>query len=135
MIVLLRMFKCVIMFLKITTILNIFMSHFFFMALFCLQKVLACRKKLMEYDRTELAASEGHIAETVREEPGTEALFSKCYGCCSATTEHCLVLLRALAVNPTSRSMFAKIGLVHELMENNLRRGMPQVMYLSIYIV
>lgn len=37
---------------------------------------------------------------------------NKCYGCATAATEHCLTLLRALALNKTSRQTLCSYGLV-----------------------
>lgn len=48
---------------------------------------------------------------------------TKCYGCASAVTEHCITLLRALATNPALRHILVSQGLVRELFDYNLRRG------------
>lgn len=48
---------------------------------------------------------------------------NRCYGCSTAATEHCLTLLRALALNPTTRKVLCSEGLIQELVWNNLRKG------------
>lgn len=53
---------------------------------------------------------------------------SRCYGCSSAATEHCLTLLRALALNPKTRELLCSKGLIQDLLSNNLRKGSTQVM-------
>lgn len=48
---------------------------------------------------------------------------NRCYGCSTAATEHCLTLLRALALNPMTRQVLCSKGLIQELVWNNLRKG------------
>lgn len=48
---------------------------------------------------------------------------NRCYGCSTAATEHCLTLLRALALNPVTRQVLCSEGLIQELVWNNLRKG------------
>lgn len=48
---------------------------------------------------------------------------TKCYGCASAVTEHCITLLRALATNAAIRHILVSQGLIRELFDYNLRRG------------
>lgn len=50
-------------------------------------------------------------------------IHSRCYGCSTAATDHCLTILRALAHNPVTRQVLCAEGLVQELVWNNLRRG------------
>ena len=47
----------------------------------------------------------------------------RCFGCASASVEHCLALLRALATRPKTRSLLCREGLIRQLLEYNLRRG------------
>lgn len=54
-------------------------------------------------------------------------LNGRCYGCASAATEHCLTLLKALAGHTPSRLALCKLGLIKELVENNLRKGTVQM--------
>ncbi|XP_066906272.1 E3 ubiquitin-protein ligase UBR4 [Halyomorpha halys] len=97
-----------------------------------IQKVLACRSKLVAYDRSQLEGAmpggygynfpiSGEVA------PYSVPVQTKCYGCALSATEHCLILLRALSVNSKSRQLLCNHGLVQELVEHNLRRGTTQV--------
>lgn len=61
----------------------------------------------------------------------TESIQGKCYGCATSATEHCLILLRALAVNSKSRVALCNHGLVQELVQNNLRMGTLQVITIT----
>lgn len=97
-----------------------------------LQKVLASRKELLEYDRRE---HDSHGGVCVTPTPSPRASSSKfalspgtpgpslsrslsvlsgikaiagCYGCASAATEHCVTLLRALAMVPSTREMLVE---------------------------
>lgn len=51
---------------------------------------------------------------------------SRCYGCSLAAAEHCLTLLRALAMTPKARQMLCEKNLIQELVWNNLRKGTVQ---------
>ncbi|XP_051158982.1 E3 ubiquitin-protein ligase UBR4 isoform X2 [Leptopilina boulardi] len=96
-----------------------------------IQKVLACRRELVAYDRNQRGQSvmQYHQASTsdgsVRDEIAPNA--GRCYGCASAATEHCLTLLRALATNQAAREVLCKHGLIQELVEHNLRKGTIQM--------
>ncbi|XP_071445233.1 E3 ubiquitin-protein ligase UBR4 isoform X2 [Hetaerina americana] len=115
-----------------------------------IQRVLACRRELVAYDRnqrdlhmgrgsvgagsrtpsaaggptcvSEDTPSAGSATVTAPVKPG-----GRCYGCAISATEHCLTLLRALASEPKAREVLCSKGLVTELVENNLRRGSVQV--------
>ena len=50
---------------------------------------------------------------------------STCFGCGSASTEHTITLLRALAFQPTTRCVLITHKLIRELVEVNLRAGSP----------
>ncbi|XP_014258727.1 E3 ubiquitin-protein ligase UBR4 isoform X2 [Cimex lectularius] len=98
-----------------------------------IQKVLACRSKLVSYDRSQLEQS-GSLSQSTdisQSEPSldmsSDPVQGKCYGCAFSATEHCLILLRALAHNPKSRQVLCSKGLIQELVQNNLRRGTTQV--------
>ena len=97
-----------------------------------IQRVLACRRELVAYDRNQRGQSviQCHQASTsdgsVRDEPIAPNV-GRCYGCASAATEHCLTLLRALATNTAAREVLCKQGLIQELVEHNLRKGTVQV--------
>lgn len=105
-----------------------------FMYLSCsLQRVLACRRELVAYDRNQRDQSVGGLASSISmlslSEPPP---IGRCYGCASAATEHCLTLLRALAASPASRQTLCAQGLIAELLDNNLRRGTVQVSLFGI---
>ncbi|XP_022919909.2 E3 ubiquitin-protein ligase UBR4 isoform X2 [Onthophagus taurus] len=102
-----------------------------------IQRVLVSRKELIAYDRRH-KDSEAILETTTTEEPGpsditTQPLSvisrssSRCYGCSSAATEHCLTLLRALALNPKTRELLCSKGLIQDLLWNNLRKGSTQL--------
>ncbi|XP_061383112.1 E3 ubiquitin-protein ligase UBR4 isoform X4 [Danaus plexippus] len=101
-----------------------------------IQKVLACRKELVAYDRTQseqqkgdtlpvyaglLQNYDGDVTKVVRAECG-----GGCYGCSVACAEQCLTLLRALASQREHRARLCRFGLVRELVQHNLHRGTPQ---------
>ena len=97
--------------------------------LFCfLQRVLACRRELVAYDRNQrdqsVSSTAGSVGMLSLSEPPP---VGHCYGCASAATEHCLTLLRALAASTASRQTLCAQGLIAELLDNNLRRGTVQV--------
>ncbi|XP_077538894.1 E3 ubiquitin-protein ligase-like protein poe isoform X3 [Haemaphysalis longicornis] len=110
------------------------------------QKVLASRKELVEYEhkqkdgRTALASAATPTltaAQPVRGErpsPGSLTMpasnkqsSGRCYGCASAAVEHCITLLRALATSVPYRQLLCERGLIGELVEHNLRQGWSQV--------
>uniref|UniRef100_UPI00358DF698 E3 ubiquitin-protein ligase UBR4 n=1 Tax=Myxine glutinosa TaxID=7769 RepID=UPI00358DF698 len=106
-----------------------------------LQKVLASRKELVEYDaqQHEVATRSSRTTPTptptqtptsppsnslATRSPGQSTASSRCcYGCSAAVTEHCVTLLRALATNIAMRNLLVEQGLLRELFEWNLRRG------------
>lgn len=101
-----------------------------------IQRVLACRRELVAYDRNQRDQSvasrppSGQASTSgegsAREESAPAPPVGRCYGCASAATEHCLTLLRALATNAAAREVLCKQGLIQELVENNLRKGTVQ---------
>jgi E3 ubiquitin-protein ligase UBR4 len=93
-----------------------------------LQRVLACRRELVAYDRNQRDQNVGGSASAISMLPLSEPPpIGRCYGCASAATEHCLTLLRALAASAASRQTLCAQGLIAELLDNNLRRGTVQV--------
>lgn len=88
-----------------------------------IQKVQACRRELVAYDRSQM------------DQPMTSSDMqndhlvphNRCYGCALASTEQCLTLLRAMASNMDCRIGLCNQGLVEELAQNNLRRGTAQI--------
>uniref|UniRef100_A0A1X7SMH9 E3 ubiquitin-protein ligase UBR4-like domain-containing protein n=2 Tax=Amphimedon queenslandica TaxID=400682 RepID=A0A1X7SMH9_AMPQE len=104
-----------------------------------IQSVLASRRELVAYDINKLHS--GKVSPT--SEPATPltpisgegSAFSlsspvstaplsegNCFGCASATLEHCITVLKALAFKPETRKLMKK-DLIEELMEFNLRTG------------
>ena len=49
----------------------------------------------------------------------------RCFGCSSASTEHCITMLKALSFKPQTRKLLVKQNIIRELMEFNLRSGGP----------
>ncbi|XP_032676900.1 protein purity of essence isoform X4 [Odontomachus brunneus] len=97
-----------------------------------IQRVLACRKELVAYDRNQRgqSSSQSSYGMSVSDVTKDETIVSpvgRCYGCASAATEHCLTLLRALATNSVARDVLCKQGLIQELVEHNLRKGTVQM--------
>ncbi|CAG03215.1 unnamed protein product [Tetraodon nigroviridis] len=102
-----------------------------------IQKVLASRKELLEYDLQQREAATKSSRSSSSHQPTFTASqyralsvlgcghtsSTKCYGCASAVTGHCITLLRALATNPALRQILVHQGLIRELFEYNLRRG------------
>ncbi|KAI8429559.1 hypothetical protein MSG28_000181 [Choristoneura fumiferana] len=97
-----------------------------------IQKVLACRKELVAYDRSQSEQLKGDTlpvyAGLLQNYDGdlTKESGGGCYGCSLACAEHCLTLLRALASQPEHRTRLCRFGLVQELVQHNLHRGTPQ---------
>ncbi|XP_020299583.1 E3 ubiquitin-protein ligase UBR4 isoform X2 [Pseudomyrmex gracilis] len=99
-----------------------------------IQRVLACRKELVAYDRNQRGQTSGSSQsygttsanDVTKDEPIISPI-GRCYGCASAATEHCLTLLRALATNSVARDVLCKQGLIQELVEHNLRKGTVQM--------
>ncbi|XP_033375251.1 E3 ubiquitin-protein ligase UBR4 [Parus major] len=101
----------------------------------CSQKVFASRKELLEYDlqqreaATKSSQSSALPTFTASQYRALSVLgcghtsSTKCYGCASAVTEHCITLLRALATNAAIRHILVAQGLIRELFDYNLRRG------------
>lgn len=97
-----------------------------------IQRVLACRRELVAYDRNQRgqSSSQSYGTSSANDVTKDEAIVSpvgRCYGCASAATEHCLTLLRALATNSVARDVLCKQGLIQELVEHNLRKGTVQM--------
>uniref|UniRef100_A0A182FS89 Uncharacterized protein n=2 Tax=Anopheles albimanus TaxID=7167 RepID=A0A182FS89_ANOAL len=93
-----------------------------------IQKVQACRKELVAYDRSQqdIVSSVSQLRST-GEGGRPMVAMNKCYGCALASTEQCLTLLRAMASNMACRVGLCSQGLVEELATNNLRRGTAQL--------
>ncbi|XP_058454823.1 protein purity of essence [Malaya genurostris] len=91
-----------------------------------IQKVQACRRELVAYDRSQMDSPSGGTLAHASVLDKTVAM-NKCYGCALASTEQCLTLLRAMASNMQCRIGLCNQGLVQELAHNNLRRGTNQI--------
>lgn len=89
-----------------------------------IQKVQACRRELVAYDRSQV---DSLVTSTSDVQVENIVPHNRCYGCALASTEQCLTLLRAMAVNMECRTGLCKQGLVEELAQNNLRRGTTQI--------
>ncbi|RWS17081.1 E3 ubiquitin-protein ligase UBR4-like protein [Dinothrombium tinctorium] len=99
-----------------------------------IQKVLASRKELVDYDnrqREKNANPTGQGQGATRRDSKVIASLSsasgRCYGCASATTEHCITLLKALATVPKYLHILCNSGLLKELLNFNLRHGKGNV--------
>ncbi|CAH0600763.1 unnamed protein product [Chrysodeixis includens] len=97
-----------------------------------IQKVLACRKELVAFDRSQSELTKGDTlpvyAGLLQNYDGdvTKESGGGCYGCALACAEHCQTLLRALASQAEHRTRLCRFGLVQELVQHNLHRGTPQ---------
>lgn len=99
-----------------------------------IQRVLACRRELVAYDRNQRggqgSSQSSYGSSSANDVTKDETIVSpvgRCYGCASAATEHCLILLRALATKSVARDVLCKQGLIQELVEHNLRKGTVQM--------
>lgn len=111
-----------------------------------IQKVLACRKELVDYDRQQkeavlsgvasdspITSPQGMVTSVMHQsQPSVTTSIHKtrdshrpsnCYGCASAAVSHCITLLRALVTNATMRQILCSQGMIKELIDYNLRRG------------
>ncbi|KAF9412274.1 hypothetical protein HW555_009165 [Spodoptera exigua] len=95
-----------------------------------IQKVLACRKELVAFDRSQSELTKGDTlpvyAGLLQNYDGDVTKGGGCYGCALSCAEHCLTLLRALASQTEHRARLCRFGLVQELVQHNLHRGTPQ---------
>ncbi|KAL5011609.1 hypothetical protein ScPMuIL_010160, partial [Solemya velum] len=109
-----------------------------------IQKVLACRRELVEYDRQqrEVVAANSQTPISSPRDPVSTSTHAKevsscskprhdkdlsksvtCYGCASSAVELCITLLRALVSNTNLRQILCSQGMIKELIDYNLRRG------------
>ncbi|XP_065311151.1 E3 ubiquitin-protein ligase UBR4 isoform X4 [Dermacentor albipictus] len=108
------------------------------------QKILASRKELVEYEhkqkdsrKAQAATPTSTAVQPARSELPSPGSFNlpasnkqssgRCYGCASAAVDHCITLLRALATSVPYRQLLCERGLIGELVEHNLRQGWSQV--------
>ncbi|XP_054157835.1 E3 ubiquitin-protein ligase UBR4-like [Oppia nitens] len=99
-----------------------------------IQRVLASRKELVDYDNKQkdksLTPSTTPRLNTRRDSKVLVSMSSssgRCFGCASATVEHCITLLKALAISPKYRTLLCSYGLLRELVDYNLRIGTNNV--------
>ena len=92
-----------------------------------IQRVLVSRKELVAYDRKHRDIVCPKSTPLPKQGEPSHCVNTRCYGCSTAATEHCLTLLRALASNPTTREILCSKGLIQELVWNNLRKGSIQI--------
>ncbi|RWS26760.1 E3 ubiquitin-protein ligase UBR4-like protein, partial [Leptotrombidium deliense] len=99
-----------------------------------IQKVLASRKELVDYDNRQrernanpLSASQGATRRDSKVIASLSSASGNCYGCASATTEHCITLLKALATVPKYLRLLCESGLLKDLLSYNLRHGKSNV--------
>ena len=76
--------------------------------IFIQQKVLASRKELLEYDCRECKGPTEGASGSLLLTTGAKGLPGECYGCASAAIEHCVTLLRALAMVPGTRKQLVE---------------------------
>ena len=77
--------------------------------------MLASRKELIEYDtrvRDKITSSESQRPRAPGKQLSTvsdaQSVPGRCYGCSSAATEHCVTLLKALAMKGLTRDKLIK---------------------------
>ena len=80
--------------------------------------MLASRKELLEYDcRESKSVLETTNSGSLLLSSGVKGLHGECYGCASAAIEHCVTLLRALAMVPgTRKQLVEEVGLIFNLL-------------------
>ena len=86
---------------------------------FAQQKVLASRKELLEYDCRECKGPESSSSGSLLLTSGSKGLPGECYGCASAAIEHCVTLLRALAMVPGTRKQLVEEVTIVEAQEEH----------------
>lgn len=94
-------------------------------------KVLASRRELVEYDNRQLrrclnAGSSVLSSANRRKSKVYSSLSSgsgRCYGCATATVEHCVTMLKALSTISKFRTQICESGIINELVNFNLKNG------------
>lgn len=94
-------------------------------------KVLASKRELVEYDNRQLRrclnAGSSVLSSANRRKSRVYSSLSsgsgKCYGCATATVEHCVTMLKALSTIPKLRTQICDSGIINELVNFNLRNG------------
>ncbi|XP_039271370.2 E3 ubiquitin-protein ligase UBR4-like [Styela clava] len=93
-----------------------------------MKTVLASRKEIVEYDQRQTAAILGNKGLVNNDHNALSSSSSSvsaknCYGCAASTAKQCIILLRALATDKTSRKRLVNNGLIAELVHISLKRG------------
>ena len=88
-----------------------------------IQKVMATRREILTFDNNRKNMNTTSIELTQVRAGQQGQANGKCFGCASASVEHCLTLLRALSTNERPRQLLFEQGLIPELVEHNLRQG------------
>lgn len=76
-----------------------------------IQKVQACRRELVAYDRSQMDSPMTTSSDSSQLDMNVP--HNRCYGCALASTEQCLTLLRAMATNVGCRVGLYKKGNLH----------------------
>lgn len=92
-------------------------------------KVLASRKELVEYDNRQLRRTwnpnSSVLSSAARRKSRVYSSLTsgsgKCYGCATASIEHCVTMLKALSTIPKLRTQICDSGVINELVNFNLR--------------
>jgi len=126
-----------------------------------IQKVLASRKELVDYDKQQhdmalqttligstpstpaVSTTHPSLTDSFTVSASSSVVMSSssrdltprlqrdkrthCFGCATATVEHCLTLLRAMSSNNSLKSFLSGQGLIRELVDYNLRHGSPSL--------
>ncbi|KAI1305185.1 E3 ubiquitin-protein ligase UBR4 [Halotydeus destructor] len=92
-----------------------------------MQKILASRKELVDYDNRQREKYSSSVSSqrraSVRVLSSPSSVSGRCYGCASATVEHCITLLKAMATLPKFRQVFCANGLLRELLDYSLHNN------------
>lgn len=94
-------------------------------------RVLASRRELVEYDNRQLRrclnAGSIVLSSANRRKSRVYSSLSSgsgtCYGCASATVDHCVTLLKALATITQLKRHISNTGIIADLLNYNLRTG------------
>lgn len=94
-------------------------------------KVLASRRELVEYDNWQLRrclkTGSSVLSSANRRKSRVYSSLSsgsgRCYGCATATVEHCVTMLKALSSIYKHRTQICESGIINELVNFNLKNG------------
>lgn len=91
--------------------------------------VLASRKEIVKYENKQLRrclnSNSSMLTHADRRKSKVYSSLTcgsgKCYGCGTATVEHCITMLKALATVDRLRAQICESGIIHELVNFNLK--------------